>query len=263
MRNRVPYRLLMAAIAASAFMGSAVRAFSDDGYLLRRVYKVGDTDKFKTTLKVESGNGAVKLDILVLTTETVKEVRPDGATVLRLKVDKAVRSTGGQETVMADDGRETILIIDKTGRIQPADKADPGNSVVIRLLSLARLDFLPDKPLKAGDEHKFESKIEESGKPSFERKGSVKVVGIDKKSADIPIETIKVKIAVDSTLPSDDGEQKAHVDASANIEPGSGKPVTTSGKITGLKNKNIGEVTIDFNVQRILSDKPAKDGGDK
>src|SRR5437763_1782238 len=119
MRMSNPYRLLAAAAAVSSILWEVGQVAADDGYLLKRVYKAGQSEKFMTTLNIESGSqdGApkVKFEVSILGTETVKEVRPDGSAVLETKLDKSTVNVGGQERDLPGGGQTITTTLDKDG----------------------------------------------------------------------------------------------------------------------------------------------------
>jgi hypothetical protein len=263
MRKSVPYRLLIAAVALT---WSVAGAHADDGYLLKRVYKAGDSEKFKTTLKIQSGsedgNPAAKLEVTILGSETVKEVKADGSTVLEMKVEKSTVNFGGQERELPGSGQTTTTVIGKDGQIIP-DKKTAGASGGVnpsQMLAFIRPLTFPDKALKAGDEHKFETKSTEDGKPGQSVKGVMTVVSFEKKDAELPADAVKVKMVVDATVPGQDGmsTQNIHVDGHTWIEPGTGRTVLTTGNVTGIKIPTFGDATVEFKRVRVGASSESK-----
>ena len=96
-----------------------------------------------------------------------------------------------------------------------------------RLSSLTKNLGIPDRPVKIGEEIKFETPTAD-GKEKVT--GTLKVASLEAKNADLTADTVKLVASVN--LPTDQGE-KLHVDATAFVEPGTGKQLKLDGEVTG------------------------------
>jgi hypothetical protein len=255
MKRFAPYSLLAAVTALS---GVAAHSAIDDGFVLKRTYRAGDVERFKTTLNIQSGAEAgaqpVKLEVTIIGTESVKEVRADGSTVLETKMEKSIVNVGGQERENPGSGEVITTIINKEGQIVPAKTTgSAGGGNTSQMLAFTRGFAFPDKPMRAGDEHKFESKSMDGDKTTQTVKGVLTVVGLEKRGKELPADAVKVKVLVDATIPGPEGTeaQNIHVDGHSWIEPGEGKSVMTAGKVTGFRIPTLGNATMEYKRVRI------------
>jgi hypothetical protein len=252
MSSKVPYRLL-AAVGLAAF--TATQSVADDTYLLKRVYRAGEVEKFKTTLNIESGMEAgaqqVKLLVTILGSDTVKEVKSDGSVVLETKLEKSTLTVGGNERELPGSGQTLTTVLDKDGVIVPDKNAAPGERGPAQMLAFTRAHPFPDKSLKVGDEHKFERETKDDGKVVSSVKGTMTLVGFERQSVDVPADSVKVKVVVDATVPAQEGTQKIHIDGHYWVESGTGRVVAQTGKVTGFKLPTLGDATLEFKRVRV------------
>src|ERR1041384_3387512 len=135
-------------------------AFAEDSFNLKRVYKTGESDKYRTTVTIDakdpkSGN-AVKIVLAIATTDETKEIKFDGTTILAMKVDSATVNVNGTDTPVPINGASFSTTLDKTGKVASQDLGAGPAAQIGQLLTLTRLSVMPDRALKAGEEYKLE-----------------------------------------------------------------------------------------------------------
>jgi hypothetical protein len=243
--------VLMGVVALCALSATSVPAVADDSYMLKRVYKSGDIDKYKTVINVDGQGGAIKVDITIVTTETVKDVKPDGTVTLETVINSGTLSFGGNEMPLPGVNTAPVLTtFDKNGKPVEKPGAPKRDKSAAMMMSATRPSFAPDKAMKIGDEWKFDNSKTADAKTDPIARGTVTVMGLEKAGADVAVDTVKVKIVTDTTVPGDT-PVKAHMDGNALIEPGTGKTLMATGTVTGLSLPQLGEANMKFTRVRV------------
>jgi hypothetical protein len=197
-------------------------ALAEDSYTLKRVYKVGEVDRYKMSFVIE---GMLKAEVNLVIKETTKALK-DGVATVETTIESGKISFNGQEQPFPQAGQTSSVNIDtKTGKVVSTEGNTGGP--LSRLSGLTKNLGIPDRPVKIGEEIKFDSP---SGDGKEKVTGTLKVASLESKSADVPTETVKLVASVN--LPTEQGE-KLHVDATAFVEPGTGKQLKLEGDVTG------------------------------
>jgi hypothetical protein len=244
-----------ACMVAAVSLFTATAASGQEGHSLKRTFKAGDSDRYRTTINVDAQGGAVKLDIVVVTSEVVKEVKADGTTTVETKLESGTINFGGMEVPLPDNagvGKTMTTVYDKAGKI--IKEEGQTRRGISGLVAMTQPTFFPDHPVKAGEEVKFDTGAGKDPKPAATSKGVITVVGLEKKSDDVSVDTVKVKVVADTTMKSPEGDMTAHLDGTALVEPGSGKSLLSTGTITGMKLPQIGEANMKYRVTRMKAD---------
>lgn len=217
-------------------------ALAEDSYSIKRVYKAGEVDRYKMSFTIE---GNVQAEVNLVIKESTKSVKDDVATV-ETTIESGKIKFGGQDAPFPQAGQTTSRNIDvKTGKVVGAQGQAGGP--LGRLSSLTNNLGIPDHPVKIGEEIKFDSPVNE-GKDKVT--GTLKVLGLEPKSADVTVDTVKLNAVVN--LPAEMGE-KLKVDATAFVEPGTGKQLKLDATVTG-KMPMLGDATVKIQRIRIAPD---------
>jgi hypothetical protein len=240
-------RFAFIALISTLAIGSAA-VVKENSFSLKRVYREGDVDKYRTVILMESDNptGTMTLEFTVLTTESVKEVRPDGGAVVETKVDTAslmVKDRINTATSELNDNTAILTTYDSTGKeTKRAVTSDTGQSgPALMMVGLARAAIIPNRSMKAGEEWKYE--IPAPDAKSARRSGTVSVVGLEKRTDTPPSESLKLKCTTVITTPGANGEETVNLVSTIALDPANGKPLeieaTGSGKLGPLNAKKI------------------------
>lgn len=232
MNRRIASRTLLLSGLALGTVAAALPVCAQDAYHLRRVYKAGETDKYKTTIAIQGSNpmggGAMKVELTLLMTETTKEVKEDGTVTVVTTIESGTVNFNGMEQSLPNQGQTITTTFDKSGKLVKEEGA-PG--VLGGMLGFTRVGAMPDRPLRVGEEWKFDIPINEAKQQRV--KGTVTLLSLEKKSEDVPIDTLKIRSVVDTPLTTPQGDQQMHLEATTFVEPGTGKAIKVEGVITG------------------------------
>lgn len=248
MKTRTAAPLLVGALALWSTAVAPRPARAEDAYALKRVYKAGETDRYKTvmTMEAETPQGAMKVETTMVMSHTTKEVKEDGTVVVVRKVESGAININGMERPLPNVGQETTLTLDKTGKVVKREGGDPpGRPSFGRMLGLTNVDVYPDHPLKIGEEWKFEFQPEEEAKEKA--KGVLKILGVEPKSDEVPAEALKVNVKVEMPLTTPQGDMMVKVDVTTLVEKETGKELKSEGMITGVQ---FGPVEPKINIKR-------------
>jgi hypothetical protein len=236
--------LLVAAAAVTT-------ASAQDTVNLRRAYKVGDTDRYKTVIQVASADNS-PIDMTFVTIDKVKEIRADGSTVLGMTVESAVGKFGGQEFPVPAGSGEIAIEMDKDGKVTRQETT--GNSMG-QILLMARQSQMPTKPLKIGEEAKFETPGGKNGKGKMN--GVLTVVGRAKKGDKLPVDCIELKTVAEGLVNGPQGDMKLKVEGKSFIGEETNRLIRSEGAITGLVIPMLGDGPLKYTITRMEADKAA------
>jgi len=246
---------IVAALAAAAALW-CLPVTAQETHSLRRVYKAGETDRYRLTMRLERGE--VKLDLTLQMTETTKEARPDGSSVIELSMDSGEMTLNGTEVPIPNIGQKMTFRVDKDGKpIKDEQPADP-DSPLATIMALARSSSMPDRPVKVGETIKVEVPVE--GGRDRKLVAQFTLVGTEKRSAEVPMDTLKVKTAIEGLVPTPDGDQNLKIDATSLYEPGTGKVVRVEGTVSGFRLSQLGPepAKLSFKRVRLPAEAPAQ-----
>jgi len=229
MLYRYSKALAVCFVCALTLCASITKSHADDPVNLKRVYKTGESDKYQTTITIDakdpnSGN-MLKVVISASTTDETKEIKFDGSVLLSMKIDSASFSINGMSQPVPINGASFLTTLDKDGKVVKQELGEGPAAQLGQLLTLTRLSLMPDRPLKPGEEFKFETENK--------AKVAVTLVGKEPKNDEVAVETLKVKTTIDSPATAPQSLQKVKVDATSLLEPGTGKVLRTVGSLDG------------------------------
>lgn len=260
MTSRKLFTLVGAGLVLAATALTVPAAMAQDAYTIKRVYKAGEVDRYKIAVKVASST--LSIDIAMTMTEKTKEVKDDGTVVVTTSLDSGMMSMGGTDIPMPNEGQTFTITMDKTGKVikqEGADSKNPVNS----MMSMMR-NPTPTCALKVGEEVKTDIPI---GDDKQKMSVVMKLIGVEKKSAEIPVDTLKVKSQADGALPVPNGPQNVKVDTTSWFEIGTGKMLKVEGTVTGLNMAELGgDAKVTFKRIRLTGDAaatPTKDASSK
>jgi hypothetical protein len=248
MKTRTAAPLLVGALALWATAVAPRPARAEDTYALKRVYKAGETDRYKTvmTMEAETPQGAMKVETTMVMSHTTREMKEDGTVVVVRKVESGTINFNGMERPLPTVGQETTLTLDKTGKVVKQEGGDPpGRPGFGRMLNLTNVNVYPDHPLKIDEEWKFEFQPEEESKEKV--KGILKILGVEPKSDEVPAETLKVNIKMEVPVSTPQGNTVVKVDVTTLVEKETGKELKSDGTVTGVQ---FGPVEPKINIKR-------------
>jgi len=238
-------------LAAAALMAPVASA--QDAYTIKRVYKAGEVDRYKVAVKVASST--LTVDITMTMTEKTKEVKDDGTVIVTTSLDSGMMSMGGTDIPMPNEGQTFTVTMDKDGKIVKQEGAD-NKSPVGSMMSMMRTNPTPSRALKVGEEVKMDVPI---GENKQKMAVTLTLLGVEKKSAEIPVETLKVKSMADGAIPIPSGPQNVKVDTTSWFEVGTGKLLKIEGTVTGLNTPELGgDAKVTFRRIRLVGDAAAK-----
>jgi len=230
------------ALASFAFCASTAGAL-EDTYSLKRVYKAGEIDKYKTVITMEADTPMgtpISFTYTILTTEKVLEVKPDGSAVVETRVDNAKVKIKDIDREL-DDNSVVTVTIDKNGKETKREGGgDDQRGAAVKMLGLARFSSMPPHALKNGEAWKYEIPAADDKSPKTT--GSVTLLGKEKPEGG-DRELLKVKCFTTVTTPSKTGDTKLEMLSTIFVEPVTGKPldvdVVGNGKLGTFDAKKI------------------------
>ncbi len=208
----------------------------DTAYTVKRVYKAGESDRYKISSKVNMNNPAAGGDVEILTTmlvkETTKEAKDDGSIVSISEFESAGVTFNGMDIDITTMMPKVTTSRDKSGKIDV--KTEGGNEQVTsqmgqmmkQMSSLSAVAF-PTKAVKVGDSWDIDSSQFGTGIPSAKVKGKVTLVSADMVKG---VKVLKFKTVSDVT---GDMDTKMHSEATTLVNAATGKPISMTNKTEG------------------------------
>ncbi len=245
-RNTVWKRSSVLALAAvlgvgSCLIGAApVRAErrdtkDDTAYTIKRIYKTGETDRYRLTTKINMNNPAAGGDIdvttLMVMKDSTKEAKEDGSLTSISEFESASVNLGGMELDITTMMPKVITTRDKSGKSDI--KMEGGNDQVtsqigdqIKQFSMtSAAALLPSKPVKVGDT--WDMAQDASGSKDQKVVGKITLVSVDTVKG---IKVAKFKTVTDVTAGAD---TKMHTEATTLVDVATGKPLSATTKTSG------------------------------
>lgn len=233
----------------AGLLALAVIAWADGTYTIQRAVKAGDVDRYRTVIQISSerGGGApLKFDVVMATSDTIREVKPDGSYVVVTSVESGNMVFGGREQPLPGAGQSYTFTHDKSGRITKSE--GPMDSLIGQMIALTRLPLGSDEPLKIGEPKRYEAAYADGR--NQKATGTITLAGIEKSGADVPVETLRIKVVADVTGLGAQNDQKAHIEAVALIDPRTGKAHREEGVATSAALGPIHNARLSFKVTR-------------
>ncbi len=244
--------LRMSRLACALIALAAVSAASaQDTFNLRRAYKVGDTDRYKTVIQVASADNS-PIEMTFVTVDKVKESKADGATVLGMTIESAVGKFGGQEFPVPAGSGEIIVEMDRDGKVTRQETT--GNPMG-QILLMSRQSQMPTKALRIGEEAKFDVPGGKNGKGKMN--GVLTIVGRAKKGDKLPVDCIEIKTVAEGLVNGPQGDMKLKVEGKSFVSEETTRLVRSEGAITGLVIPMLGDGPLKYTITRMEADKAA------
>src|SRR5258708_24590028 len=123
----------------------------DDEYSLQRVVKAGDSDKYKTNLKIQGVGpmGPLNFEVTMVSTDRISEVKPNGDFVQTITIESGTILINGSERPSPAAGQAISVTYDKMGHaISNSAPTNGRGSLIAQLLLIARVSYLTDMPIK-------------------------------------------------------------------------------------------------------------------
>ncbi|NLH99629.1 MAG: hypothetical protein GX446_09085 [Chthonomonadales bacterium] len=244
------FRVVACLACVAMLLGIAAAGYGQDTYTVKRTFKAGEVDRYKTNIQIESDAG-MKVEIVFETTEKTVEMKADGAMVRSITVDRAEMLLNGQTMAMPGFQPATITsTFDKDGK----PVKEEGQAGQFRqFLSMTRPTSEAQKPLKVGEDWKTEVPTNKDGTKKLDV--TVTLVGLEPKSDSLAAESYKIKTVADGVVEGQDGDQKIRVESTSFVRRDNGAPLRIEGTVTGIKAAPLGAAEVSFKVVR-QPDKP-------
>jgi hypothetical protein len=233
---------LTVALGVGASLASVVPAEArrhdikdDTAYTIKRVYKAGETDRYRltTNVKMDSPQTGGPLDIVttMLMKDSTKEAKADGSSTSVSEFESASVLFNGMDLDITTMMPKVITTRDKNGKADT--KMEGGNEQVtsqigdqMKQFTLSSASaFLPSKPVKVGDTWDMDS----SGLATKDQKvkGKVTFVSVDTVKG---VKIAKFKTVTDVTTGP---ATKMHSESTTLVDVLTGKPVNVMSKTDG------------------------------
>ncbi|MCC6730330.1 MAG: hypothetical protein IT208_13415 [Chthonomonadales bacterium] len=255
MKARRPSSAVIAALLTVGALAAQSASAQEASYSLKRVYRQGEVDRYRTIIHVEqqtapAGSAPIVLVMTLTTTETTREVKPDGGVVLENRLDSAVVSLNGKEEPLPGPGQAvTLTTLDKDGK--PVRQETTGQTGIAPLIAMTRPAFLIPRPLKVGEQLKL--RLPEGPETAKTLDVSITLVELAKKAQELPSDALRVKSVADGVLPGAAGAQRLHAEMTSLMEPEGARLLRVDGTVTGLVFPQIGPARMTFRVVRLPS----------
>lgn len=206
-------------------------------YTIKRVYKAGETDRYRlvTKMNIDSPQTGGPIDVIstMLMKELTKEAKDDGTSTSVSEFESASVTFNGNDLDITTMMPKVITTRDKNGKSDV--KMEGGNEQVtaqmgdqVKQFTISSASaFLPSKPVKVGETWDMDPT---GGVKDAKVKGKVTLVSVD---------TVKgVKVAKFKTVSDVTGgaDTKMHTEATTLIDVATGKPLNVTTKTEGAAN---------------------------
>jgi hypothetical protein len=240
---------IVVATAGNALKTSDAAGYpvSDDEYNLIRVFKTGEVDRYRTKLKIEGNKGTIEINLV--TTDTVKEVKPDGSYTIQTRIDSGTLNIGGSTSPFAGVGQAVITTFDRAGKMLKTESAgnDRGKGLA-ELIGITRLNFTNTDGLKIGETRKFDVPMGEGGQKAF---GTIKILKLEKPGNEIKVETVRVQTLATLSGPTDSTAKPVRLDSTSLVDPRTAVVHKLTGSATDLPLGTLGAGKVLFDRVRI------------
>lgn len=230
-----------AAVLALGLLG--VAAAGQETYVLKRVFRQGETDKYTTVIKFEQN----ATEAVLVTTEVTREVKDDGSAIVATTVDSLVlRARGSEVPFPGGSGQVILTTYDASGKLVKQETIGGGGAN--QLLNIARPSVYVQKPLKVGDTVREEVPVG----PDKTLKAVVTITfqGVDKKGGDVPEDCLRYKIVTEAPIVGAASGAKNRSEVIVRMAKATGKLVSAEGTMDGIPMVGGGTTRITYKVTR-------------
>jgi len=203
----------LAAVAVFAFAAGA----RQDGVILKRIAKVGDTIKYRMKADLDLKGSTVSLTSLI--TEKVTKVADDGTYTIDSKTTEGKVAYQGETTPQADGATTVTFKANGQLVLYIAEQDDPN---IYRMVNLQSLHFSPN-PVKVGDS--WNVTIPKDDRGSVDASGTCKV---EAQEQVLGHDTLRIHVILKESIDKD----PASVDATYWVDPKDGSVVELTGTWT-------------------------------
>lgn len=246
------FAVVSRAACVAALLGLAMAGHAQDTYTVKRTFKAGEVDRYKTNMQIESDTG-MKVEIVFETTEKTDELKADGAMVRSIRIETAQILVNGQTMALPGFQPTTLTSsFDKDGK----PLKEEGQAGQFRqFLSMTRPIAEAEKPLKVGEEWKTDVPTNKDGTKKLNV--TVTLVGLEPKSDTLSADAYKIKTVADGVVEAQNGDQKVRVESTSLVRRDNGAPLRIEGTVTGISMAPFGAAKVTFKVVR-QPDKPTE-----
>jgi len=159
-------------------------AKDDATYSIKRVYKAGQTDRYRISLKMNMDLPGTPLDIVetMFMKETTREAKDDGSATVAFDFESVAVTANGMDMDMTAMMPKIITTLDKNGKTDV--KLEGGSQEVtaqmgdqVKQFTNAAAALVPKKPVKVGDSWDLDAA--NFGAPGQNVKGKATLVSVD------------------------------------------------------------------------------------
>jgi len=159
-------------------------AKDDATYSIKRVYKAGQTDRYRISLKMNMDLPGTPLDIVetMFMKETTREAKDDGSATVAFDFESVAVTANGMDMDMTAMMPKIITTLDKNGKTDV--KLEGGSQEVtaqmgdqVKQFTNAAAALAPKKPVKVGDSWDLDAA--NFGAPGQNVKGKATLVSVD------------------------------------------------------------------------------------
>lgn len=156
----------------------------DTAYNIKRVYKAGDTDRYRLNVKVNMDVAGTPIDMVekFVMRETTREANDDGSYKVDVDFLSASLTANGMDLDLASMLPKVSTSVDKDGKADVKTEGGDEQFIAqmgdqIKQFTNAAKGFLPKKPVKVGDS--WEVAASDFGAPGQSVKGKSTLVSIE------------------------------------------------------------------------------------
>lgn len=209
-------------------------AKDDTTYTFKRVYKAGETDRYRLSTKMNINNpqtgGPMDIVTTMLLKDLTKEAKDDGASVSISEFESAAVTINGMDLDITTMMPKVITTRDKNGKSDV--KMEGGNEQVTAQMGDQMKQYtnfggasLPAKPVKVGDS--WDVNAMDLGAKGQNVKGKVTLISVDTVKG---VKVAKMKTVMDI---ADAKDTKMHSESTTLIDVATGKALNLTSKTDG------------------------------
>lgn len=219
-------------IAVAPAQGGRREAQEDAVYTIKRVYKAGDADRYKITVKMNMDVPMSPIDMVetMIMKETTREAKEDGSSIVVFDFESLLVTANGRDIDMTSMMPKITTTTDKAGKTDV--KVEGGNEQVtaqmgdqVKQFTNGAKAFIPKKPVKVGDSWDVEA-------ANFGAAGQ----NVKGKSTLVSVEVVKgEKVGKIKSVMEITGEMntKLHSETTSLINLVTGKALSSTSKTEG------------------------------
>lgn len=207
-------------------------AKDDTVYTIKRVYKAGQADRYKITMKMNMDIPGTPLDLVetMFMKETTREAKADGSSIVAFDFESVQVTANGMDMDMTAMMPRIITTLDKNGKSEV--KIEGGSEEVtshmgdqVKQMTNSAAALVPKKPVKVGDT--WDLNADDFGAPGQNVKGKATFVSVETVKG---VKVGKIKSVIEITGAMD---LKMHAESTTLIDLATGKALSLTTKTEG------------------------------